>query len=250
MAELTHISWADSTINFWIGCTKVSPACDHCYAEVYGNRFGVPWGSGMQRRKTINPRAGARTLQRKAAAQGFPLYCFSNSLSDIFDNETPIEWLIEAFDIIRETPDVIYLLLTKRIGIAAQRCADAGGLPSNARLGATFCNQSEWDRDWGKLRDAQISTRSRWVFGSFEPLLGPINFDLKWMPAWVIVGGESGKHARPPQYAWIQDMHYACDLTGATFHFKQWGNVSREMKALGHAGNLLDGKVYDARPPG
>lgn len=282
MGEQTNISWADATLNFWIGCTAVSNgpqgACKFCYAETWGNRFGVAWGVGEPRRRCLHTRAKAMVLERKAIAAGAPFFCFSNSLADIFDKEVPIEWLAEAFDDMRASPHVTYLLLTKRAPLIAERCAAAGGLPANAWIGGTFVTQAEWDRDSRHLREAQIATGAQLTFGSFEPLMGPIEFDMRdGPPGWVITGGESGAHARPSHPDWFRGLRDQCAATGVAYHHKQNGewvaygqhngkpgenlglpgkpraNVELEGETMFRvgkkaAGRLLDGDIHDARP--
>lgn len=240
MAETTNINWADATINFWIGCTKVSPACNHCYAEVYGKRFGVVWGSGQERRRTVKNLAKARRLQRQAVAEGRPIYCFSNSLSDIFDNEVPIEWLADAFDIMRWTPDVIYLLLTKRPQNIVKRFCEAtgqlydqhgilapSGWPPNVAIGCTVVNQAEFDRDVGWLAFARKQLRPAFVFLSIEPMLGAIFMGTRIHDIdEVIAGGESdqgGANARPVDDEWFRSLRDQCAAASKAFHLKQWG---------------------------
>lgn len=194
MADQTGISWADATLNFWIGCTKVGPACDHCYAEAYGNRFGVKWGIHELRRKTKHWLAKAMKLERlaikKLAAGGGAFHCFSNSLSDIMDKEVPIEWLAEAIEVARATSHVTYLFLTKRPQNFVKRAraiaesvqgpyADEIGLrafwPNNIAIGCTVVTQEEADRDIPWLLKAKAALRPAFAFVSMEPLLGPVD---------------------------------------------------------------------------
>lgn len=191
MAETTNISWADATLNFWIGCTKVSRACDNCYAELWGNRFGVKWGPREQRRRTVKSLAKAKKLQRKAMAEGRKIFCFSNSLSDIFDNEVPIEWLRDAFEIMRQTPDVIYLLLTKRPQNIEKRSIEAGGLPPNAAIGCTVVTQAEANRDIPHLLAAKEGLSPPFVFVSMEPLLEMVDI-RPWLPGCYECAGSCG----------------------------------------------------------
>ncbi len=224
MSERTNIEWCDASFNPWIGCTKVSPACDHCYAERdFDHRLHVvQWGAGQERKLTgadnwkkpaqWNKRAfyecevcGLRT-DNPMRAQCFGPYrsqhmwkparrrVFCASLADVFDNEVPVEWLVNLLDLIRSTPHLDWLLLSKRIGNwrtrilacislkagISQELATAlaswldGEPPANAWLGATICNQAEADRDIPKL----LATPARVRFLSMEPLLGPV--DIKW----------------------------------------------------------------------
>lgn len=235
MAEVTDISWAHSTFNPWIGCTRVSPGCDNCYAAtLMQDRYKrVKWGAGEPRSLTKTwdqPRA----WNRKAAASGEPWRVFCASLADVFDNEVREEWRLELFNLIRETPHLTWMLLTKRIG-NAEAMVGKGGWPRNVWLGATIVNQEEHDRDIEKL----ARTTAPIKFLSCEPLLGPI--DLRWCVDWVIVGGESGANARPMDADWARGLRDTCLRTNIPFHFKQWGPRG--------APPLLDGRTYLEFPP-
>lgn len=226
MAETTHISWADATFNPWIGCTKVSPACDGCYAEhLMANRHKrVVWGGERDRTSPGNWR-GPIKWNRDAVAAGTRPFVFCSSLADVFDNQVDPQWRADLFALIRATPALVWLLLTKRPGMIEKLAAEAGGLPPNASLGATFCNQEEWDRDSRKLEAAGANLDALFTFGSFEPLLGPIKF-VGWMPDWVITGGETdqGSHkARPQHFDWFRGMRDQAAAAGKAFHHKQHG---------------------------
>ena len=260
MAENSAIEWTDHTFNPWIGCTKVGPGCEHCYAEILAtSRLAVEWGPGAPRRHTAaSTWQQPRRWDRKAAAAGSRQRVFCASLADVFDNEVPAEWRAELFALIRETPNLDWLLVTKRIGNAAKMAEAAGGWPSNVWLGATIVNQVEADRDVPKLL---AISGVRYRFLSMEPLLGPV--DLKRIrnaaepgrplnaltghqaitPAggqgvgyyfsqddepvpmldWIIVGGESGPGARPMHPDWARSLRDQCASAGTPFLFKQWG---------------------------
>lgn len=232
MAETTEISWAHSTFNPWIGCTKVSPGCDNCYAKtLMDDRYGrVRWGAGEARSRT-KTWDQPRRWNRLAAASGKPHRVFCASLADVFDNEVPDEWRIDLWALIADTPALTWLILTKRIGLAPKR------MPPNVWIGATMVNQDECDRDMHKLLAIDAPVR----FLSAEPLLGPISFNPLATPDWVIVGGESGPKARPMQGSWARELRDECSALGITFHFKQWG--PKGMPAL------LDGREHFAFPP-
>lgn len=201
MSEHTAIEWADSTANFWEGCTRVSEAknggggCDHCYAERM-NRWlhgGENWGPGAPRLKMQTTPAIVRGWQRNVAkfraAHGRDRRVFVNSVSDWLDNEVPIEWLLELLDIVRYCPDLTFLLLSKRIGNWRKRLGEAlnasdsvslrewialwlgGEAPGNVWLLATVVNQAEADRDIPKLLATPAAKRGL----SIEPMLGAIN---------------------------------------------------------------------------
>lgn len=173
MAENSAIEWTHHTFNPWIGCTKVGPGCDNCYASDLATvRLGVKWGPGEERRHTAaSTWKQPRTWDRKAAAAGIRYRVFCASLADVFDKEVPAEWRAELFQLIRETPHLDWLLVTKRIGNAAKMAEAAGGFPGNVWLGATIVNQMEANRDIPKL----LWTEGPKVrFLSMEPLLGPV----------------------------------------------------------------------------
>jgi protein gp37 len=247
MAENSKIEWTDATFNPWIGCTKVSPGCDHCYAEAQDKfRAWTPEGWGGPRRRTseANWKLPLR-WNAAAAAAGERRRVFCSSLADVFDNHVPEEWRADLFALIHATPNLDWLLLTKRIGNAwpmiakgccgtSERTRDpiAAWPWPNVWLGATIVNQEEADRDIPKL----LATPARVRFLSMEPLLGPV--DLRpWIGAgwagpggawcqgvhWVIVGGESGPKARPIHPDWASSLRDQCAGAGVPFLFKQWG---------------------------
>lgn len=243
MAERTGIDWTDHTWSPWWGCTQVSPACDHCYAMALDKRVGgAHWGPGVPRKQMSDAHwKTPLAWDRKAAAAGESRFVFP-SMCDPFDNEVPEEWRARFFDLIRATPHLTWLLLTKRIGNAAKMAQACGGWPANAAAGATVINQDEWDRDFSKLV-ALDGPRFRFV--SIEPMLGPIDEDpigLDYLD-WVIIGGESGPRPRPMQEAWALRMRDLCAAAGVPFFFKQWGG--RFPKANGKA---LDGREHCERP--
>lgn len=194
MAERSAIEWTDATFNPWIGCTKVSPACDHCYAARQdAHRKWTPEGWGGPRRRTSASNWAAPLRWAKSAAKaGNRPRVFCASLSDWLDNEVPIEWLVDLLDLVRRTPELDWLLLSKRIGNWRKRLAEAlshsawaeesvafsawleawlrGTPPAHVWIMATICNQPEADRDITKL--LAVPARVRGL--SIEPMLGPI----------------------------------------------------------------------------
>lgn len=229
MAEKTGISWTDSTFNPWIGCTKVGPGCDNCYAEALMDKrwHKVTWGSGQARQRTSaanwkQPLLWEREHEAFALMHSRRRRVFCASLADVFDNEAPPQWRGELWALVKATPHLDWLILTKRIGNAAGM-APAEGLPPNVWLGATMVNQPEWDRDARKLLAVDASVR----YVSVEPMLGPITggLDLHGLD-WVIVGGESGHGARPIRREWVDSLWRECEAAGVAFFFKQWGGAS------------------------
>jgi protein gp37 len=249
MAVDSKIEWTDATFNPWIGCTRVSPACDHCYAAVStsARTLGVEWGPHAERRRTSpgNWRAPIRwNAQHDAffAEHGRRRRVFCASLADVFDNAVNPYWRADLFDLIEQTPNLDWLLLTKRIGNVLPMIEDTAArrfdleflheprLPDNVWLGATIANQAEADRDIPKL----LALPARVRFLSMEPLLGPvIVFDMDGpidVPKgsssplhWVIAGGESGHDARPMHPDWARSLRDQCATAGVPFLFKQWG---------------------------
>lgn len=226
MAENSKIEWTDHTFNPWIGCTKVSPACDHCYAEaMMDTRYGrVTWGAGEDRSRTSAANwQQPRRWNKQAQAAGTSPLVFCASLADVFDNEVDPMWRADLFKLIAETPSLIWLLLTKRIGNVNKMTNPFEGnpaLPANAALGATMANQEEYDRDRMKLWDAAMACGPLFTFGSFEPMLGPVILD-KHAPDWIICGGESGRDAREMNPQWARDLKAGAHRFGRAFFMKQ-----------------------------
>jgi protein gp37 len=255
MAEQSKIEWCDHTFNPWEGCQKVGPGCDHCYAETrnarYGGGIAVNWGPGAPRRRT-SVSNWKKPLQWNAAHAAFfaehgrRQRVFCASLADVFDNAVDPAWRMDLFSLIAQTPNLDWLLLTKRIG-NVQKMSSGDGLMFDmiARrvwLGISVVNQEEADRDIPKLLAVPAAKR----FLSMEPLLGPVDLLKNSDPLcrcdgcmsmarkhpehpglqridWVIVGGESGAGARPMHPDWARSLRDQCTAAGVPFLFKQWG---------------------------
>lgn len=248
MGETTGIDWTDHTFSPWIGCTKVSlgaqGACENCYAEELALRYGWVTGFGNEherKRTAASTWTKPRAWDRAAAKAGEVRTVFP-SLLDPFDNKAPAEWRAAFFALIRETPNLVWLLLSKRIGNAVEMSMAAGGLPDNVALGSTFANQPEYDRDRMKLRHAREDLGALFTFGSFEPLLGEVILD-KNAPDWIIVGGESGRNARPMNPDWVRKLRDQSAELKRAFFFKQWGGLTPKS-----AGKSLDGREWCDRP--
>lgn len=260
MAAETGIEWCDSTFNPWVGCTKVGPGCDHCYAEGWAKRSGtVQWGPHAERRRTTpqnwrKPLQWDRDHEAFQALHGRRQRVFCASLADWLDNQVPIEWLIDLLYLVRTTPNLDWLLLSKRVGNWRKQLEMArltigasnldkrplrewvvawldGVSPTNVLLGATVVNQQEADRDVPKLLATPAAVR----FLSIEPMLGPIKLGTCWFPRyrvdgsgvhWVICGGESGPGARPMHPDWARSLREQCASAGVPFLFKQWGEYA------------------------
>jgi len=217
MSENTKIEWCDHTFNPWIGCTKVGPGCDNCYAEADFDkrRHVVRWGPGEPRKRTSEANwAKPLTWNRYHDKFFFKQHgrrqrVFCASLADVFDNHVPTAWRVDLLDLIRATPNLDWLLLTKRIGNVRGMLAEAlsiaqsygtrgtlanwigcwvdGEPPANVWLGATIVNQEEADRDIPKL----LTVPARARFLSMEPLLGPVDI-TEYM--WPVCGWWRGPH--------------------------------------------------------
>ena len=283
MAENTQIEWCDATFNPWIGCTKVSPGCDHCYAEVStpSRVQKISWGPGAPRRRTSvanwrKPLAWNAAHAKFFAEHGRRQRVFCASLADVFDNEVSAQWRMDLMRLIEKTPNLDWLLLTKRIGNAADMLETAvrginhgrwgwtDNVFPNVWIGATIVNQEEADRDIPKL----LSTPAAVRFLSMEPLLGPVHLDQfhpSRAPAdptlldgidWIIVGGESGPKARPMHPDWPRSLRDQCAAANVPFLFKQHGEwVSLSERAFGtsHARHVIllrpDGSEVDPQSP-
>ena len=246
MAENSGIEWTHHTFNPWIGCTKVSAACDHCYAEAWDKRFGgTRWGPHAPRKRTKTWGNPVR-WNRAAEAQRIRYRVFCASLADVFDNHKSIDpaWRRELWALIRRTPRLDWLLLTKRPqNIKKMLPADWGDGWPNVWLGTTVENREEMLRRAPALRAVPAAIR----FWSAEPLVGDIGaIPADAMPDWIITGGESGAHYRHADPSWFRSLRDQCAAAGVPFLFKQWeGRSQREIKALGRA---LDGVVHDGYP--
>lgn len=277
MADTTRIEWCDSTFNPWIGCTEISVgergACEHCYARTATpvRAMGIQWGSGKPRHRTSEstwkqPLTWERQHEQFFSQHGRRRRVFCASLADVFDNEVDPQWRHDLFDLIKDTPHLDWLLLTKRIGNAVRMIHESTEqyiTPSsvypwpNVWLGATIANQAEADRDIPKL----LATPARVRFLSCEPLLGPINLgaflweccgnveycdygcygsraeccgtpNARDLIDWVIAGGESGGKARPSHPDWFRSLRDQCAAAGVAFFMKQMGGTRDKRDAL------------------
>ncbi|TLM78184.1 phage Gp37/Gp68 family protein [Microbulbifer harenosus] len=243
MASMSKIEWTEQTWNPVTGCTKVSPGCKHCYAETLSKRLRAMGTPGYEKKfSEINllPERLTQPLERKK-----PTMYFVNSMSDLFHEEVPFEYIDKVFEVITQTPHHIYQILTKR----SERMRDYfknRTVPKNAWIGV-----SVEDRKYGlpripHLQEIDAETR----FLSIEPLLeGLGRIRLKGIH-WVIVGGESGAKARPMNEQWVLSIRNQCNKAGVDFFFKQWGawgadGVKRSKSANGRK---LEGKTWDMIP--
>lgn len=240
MAEQSAISWTDATFNPWIGCTRVSPGCDHCYAARDNERrkWVSAWDAERRRTKTWGD---PLKWNRKAAETGYRPRVFCASLADVFDNAAPQEWRNDLWQLFRETPNLRWIVLTKRIG-NVMKMIPADWPFAHVGIMATMVNQEEYDRDRLKLS----AVPAPWRGISAEPLLGRIILDHKDAKAnlnWVITGGESGPGFRPLDMDAVRYLRDQCRDLGITFHHKQNGGVRGK-----DAGCLVDGVEHKHFP--
>lgn len=242
MATQTLIEWTEQTWNPTTGCTKLSAGCKHCYAEVMARRLRAMGVAGYEKgfQLSLHPARLDQPLRRKR-----PTVYFVNSMSDLFHESIPDEFLDRVFDIIARTGQHTYQILTKR----AERLPiyfASRSVPPNVWLGVSVENKVAGLPRIDHLRQVDATIR----FLSCEPLLEDLGaIDLSDIH-WVIVGGESGPRARPMQPEWVDTIRGRCQQFGVAFFFKQWGGwgadgIKRNKKANGRT---YLGKTWDEQP--
>jgi protein gp37 len=227
LGEKTNIGWTNHTFNPWIGCTKVSAGCDHCYAESQDHRWGQDsWGKGKPRRTTSD--ANWKTpLQwdKEAFRLGEKKMVFCASLADVMDDEAPEGQRERLWELIDKTPNLIWQLLTKRPQ-RYMRFLPKEFKHENVWLGTSTENQEMFDVRIYHLLEA-ATDRNTLSFISYEPALGPITFGscpfIEDGLDWVIFGGESGSGRRPMEQEWAENIEKECRLFGVKFFMKQMG---------------------------
>jgi protein gp37 len=239
MAEISRIEWTDATWNPIRGCTKISPGCAHCYAETFAERFrgvvGHPYEQGFDLRlvpeKLLEPIQWSR-----------PKMVFVNSMSDLFHEGVPPPYVNAIVEVMEKAKWHTYQVLTKRaVRLRHFLCST---LRSAAEQNHIWWGVSVENRKYGlprieELRNCPAAVR----FLSIEPLLEELGeIDLTGIH-WVIVGGESGRKARPMRREWVIQILEQCRASGVPFFFKQWGGTNKKW-----AGRRLDGKLYDEFP--
>ena len=235
MAAASAIEWTGFTWNPVTGCTKVSPGCKHCYAELMADRLRRMGTPGYERGFAVTLH---EERLRQPLLRAKPTMWFVNSMSDLFHEKVSCEFIDRVINVIEEAPRHTFQILTKR----PERMATFFGsrrVPANAWLGV-----SVEDRRYGLPRVAVLAGIDAGVrFLSCEPLLEDLGqFDLDGVH-WVIAGGESGPRARPMDPAWARRLRDHCAVANVPFFFKQWGG--RTPKA---GGRQLDGREHDAMP--
>ncbi len=235
MATKSSIEWTESTWNPVTGCTKISQGCKHCYAERMARRLKA-MGNRSYRNEfqlTLQPHILEVPLHWKR-----PQVIFVNSMSDLFHEDVPKDYILRVFDVMRKAHWHTYQILTKRSDRVLELDADLDWQPQ------IWMGVSVESEDYTFRIDHLRRTSALTKFLSLEPLLGPLtNLDLAGID-WAIVGGESGPGARPMQEAWATSIRKQCSLAGTRFFFKQWGGFNKKK-----AGRELDGRTWDDMPP-
>lgn len=239
---MSKIEWTEQTWNPVTGCVKVSPGCKHCYAETMARRLQAMNAPGYDNgfKLSLLPDRLSQPLKRKK-----PTMYFVNSMSDLFQDSVPEQFIDQVFEVIRTTPQHTYQVLTKR-STNMKAYFSTREVPDNAWLGV-----SVEDRKYGlpripDLTEIEAGTR----FLSIEPLLEDVGeLELNNIH-WVIVGGESGKGARPMKEAWVVNIRNQCIKSDVEFFFKQWGawGVDGEQRSKKANGRELEGRLWDGMP--
>lgn len=239
---MSKIEWTEQTWNPVTGCTKVSPGCKHCYAEVMAKRLQAMGTPGYENgfKLSLLPERLCQPYQRRK-----PTMYFVNSMSDLFHEEVPFEFIEKVMKVIEETPWHTYQILTKR-SARMRKYFETRTVPENAWLGV-----SVEDQEYGKPRIPDLQAiKAKTRFLSVEPLLESLGRIRLRGIHWVIVGGESGRGARPMEEEWVLKLRDQCERADVDFFFKQWGawgkdGVKRSKKANGRT---LEGKTWDMIP--
>jgi len=245
VATISKIEWTEATWNPVRGCSRVSPGCQHCYAERMAHRFsapGMPYAGLTRRAGNGEPRWTGKVVTLPDALKEplrwhRPRVVFVNSMSDLFHDGVPSTFIADVFDTMVAANWHSFQVLTKRPERAAKLAHDLPW-PANVWLGVSV-ESAKYLKRIDILRKIPAAIR----FLSIEPLLGPLpELDLTGIH-WVIVGGESGPLARPMHEDWVRKIRDTCVNAGVSFFFKQWGGVMKR-----RTGRVLDGRTWDQMP--
>lgn len=234
MATQSRIEWTESTWNPLTGCTKISPGCKNCYAERMAHRLQAMGSSNYANgfKLTLHPEVLTLPLRWSK-----PQMIFVNSMSDLFHNEVPLEFIQAVFAVMRDATWHTFQILTKR----SDRLLELDGTinwPTNVWMGVSVETPSYFDR----IRHLQ-RTAARVKFLSLEPLLAPLpRIPLRGID-WVIAGGESGPKSRPIELDWVLSIRDQCLKKRVPFFFKQWGGVNKK-----RTGRMIEGRTWDEMP--
>ena len=234
MAQKSSIEWTESTWNPLTGCTKISPGCKHCYAERMAKRLHAMGQANYVNGFTLTLHEEALELPLRWKK---PQTIFVNSMSDMFHQSVPRDFIVRAFDVMRRADWHRFQVLTKRAERLACISEDLTWA-DNIWMGVSVESDAYVHRI-----DHLRNTGAEIKFLSLEPLLGPLdNLRLDGIH-WVIVGGESGPGARPMDSDWVISIRDQCIDAGVPFFFKQWGGVWKKRN-----GRLLEGRTWDEMP--
>lgn len=229
MATVSTIEWTEMTWNPVTGCTKLSQGCKHCYAERLAQRF---WGD----RPFTDVQVHEDRLDQPRRWRK-PRTIFVNSMSDLFHEAVPVEFIARVFEVMQDSPQHTFQVLTKRAARLAE-LAPTLPWPENVWMGVSVEDARVVERI-DLLRNVPAAIR----FLSLEPLIGPLGRLQLGGIDWVIVGGESGPGARPMEAKWVEATLRQCRTAGVAFFFKQWGGVQKAA-----SGRELHGRTYDEYP--
>jgi len=238
----SKIEWTEQTWNPVTGCTKISPGCKFCYAEVMAHRLQAMGAAGYQRgfALALHEERLSQPIRRKK-----PTVYFVNSMSDLFHEDVPDVFIEQVMAVATQTPQHTYQILTKRAE-RLPRFFQQHPVPANVWLGVSVENRQYGLPRIDYLR--QVAAQIRFL--SVEPLLENLgSMNLEGIH-WVIVGGESGPNARPMRPEWVLAVRNQCETSGVAFFFKQWGGWGADgvRRAKKQNGRLLAGRTWDAYP--
>jgi len=234
MATNSPIEWTDATWNPVTGCSKISPGCKHCYAEKMANRLKAMGQANYRNgfELTLQPHMLELPLNWKT-----PKRIFVNSMSDLFHVDVPLSYIKDVFRVMRRAHWHQFQVLTKRAERIEELSRKLRWEP-NIWMGVSVENEK-----YAYRIDHLRKTAAHVKFLSIEPLIGPVGkLNLRGID-WVIVGGESGPHARPMDAEWVTGVRDQCLKAGVSFFFKQWGGVQKKK-----AGRTLEGRTWDEMP--
>lgn len=234
MADKSHIEWTEATWNPVTGCSKVSAGCKNCYAERLALRLHAMRNRRYANEFNVTLHSDLIDLPKKWRS---PRLIFVNSMSDLFHENVPLEFIQQVFETMRECSRHTFQILTKRSDRLRQVCGILDW-PSNIWMGVSVEDERVLSRI-ADLKNVPATVR----FLSLEPLIGPLeNLPLEGI-RWVIVGGESGPGARSMKIEWIRSIYRQCRKAKVPFFFKQWGGVRKDL-----TGRQLNGRTYDEMP--
>ncbi len=244
MATKSNIEWTQSTWNPVRGCTRVSEGCKFCYAERIAARFSKKGFAyeGFAKMTKAGPRWSNKVepvpeLLDMPLKWKKPQLIFVNSMSDLFHDDVPLDFILKVFDTMRKAKQHHFQVLTKRSKRLVKLSSEIQW-PENVWMGVSVENQ-----DYIFRIDDLRKTAAKIKFLSLEPLIGELkNLNLTHID-WVIVGGESGPGARPIEEKWIIDIRDQCQEASVPFFFKQWGGLNKKQN-----GRLLENRTWDALP--